>query len=221
MAKFCAECANPITDKNAKFCSKCGAALPITSLSMQPTIAQPTEIQQPVKLSRSFPPTDDALAVTSLHISAQQSQDPMNESSIKKRFSGSRLLIFVAGTAFILSFCHYLLYPLIVGKPNFIATFFILATFGTLFIIILLHPLSKIITVVYVCLICVINIALAQGLITYWDNVSSVLMRGNGNIGNFEWIIVLGLLIAVSCVLLMMMVQRTFIVKTKSIPFRE
>jgi hypothetical protein len=40
MAKFCPECANPITDGNVQFCPKCGAKLPNTSPT--PPLQNPT-----------------------------------------------------------------------------------------------------------------------------------------------------------------------------------
>jgi NADH pyrophosphatase NudC (nudix superfamily) len=46
MAKFCPECAHPISDNSLPFCAKCGAKLPTTSAEAQPSAIQSTVTSQ-------------------------------------------------------------------------------------------------------------------------------------------------------------------------------
>jgi hypothetical protein len=123
-------------------------------------------------------------------------------------------LIFVSVIAVILSVCEILTTPYGVDiEHNFFGQFIIFGTYSSLFFVIISYPLSKIITAVYTCLISFVVMLMVLELIGYWNAVSSKLIRGDWNVGHLEYRIVLVLLTLVSCILLMMMVHRTFIKK--------
>lgn len=116
MAKFCTECAYPITDKNAQFCVKCGAALPIYSSIVQSTEPQPIEIPHQVQKSQSVSLPIDLQKSPSVNTPSQQSEGQMRSTQTRPAYETNWILIlaFIVGLPSI--FIPIILFIIVIGS---------------------------------------------------------------------------------------------------------
>jgi hypothetical protein len=95
MAKFCPECAYPISDKNAEFCPKCGVKLPLITPKEQIPIVQKGEEQQKAQPSWYLPPSSSA--PSSVQTVEPHQQGSTIGSEPKKRSNGQWIAICCGG----------------------------------------------------------------------------------------------------------------------------
>ena len=117
MAKFCPECAYPITDKNAQFCVKCGAALPVISPGVQTSVAEPTETKEPTQPSLSILPSNKVPTEPSESQSVRPVQGPTIDSPTKKRSTAEWIAICVGGLILLIIFSVFVA-QFVYGTPG-------------------------------------------------------------------------------------------------------
>ena len=128
MAKFCPECAYPITDKNAQYCAKCGAALPIYPSIIQSAERQQLGVPQQVQKSQSIPLAVDLQASPSVNTPSQQSADQLRSTQTRPAYETNWILIlaFIVGLPSI--FIPIILVIIVIGSA--IAVYYDAETIG-------------------------------------------------------------------------------------------